>query len=139
MGVKAYRMDFLLATILLLLGCLDGVAGAAEETADRKMCQPYTESACRLAASINKYQVGGNGYQFAGDYTTKGCYVYVNGPFNGRVYYGTGGTLGQKMAPLAGPTSRRHVVRPPWMKKSLEKKVRPKGYDCSIDFSRRSL
>ena len=25
-------MDFLLATILLLLGCLDGVAGAAEET-----------------------------------------------------------------------------------------------------------
>ena len=57
--------------------------------------------------------IGGAGYEFAGDYTPKGCYTYSSGTYKGRAYYGTGGTLDQ-MKTLPGGN-----------------KYRPVGYDCN--------
>ena len=57
--------------------------------------------------------LGGNGYDFVGDYTTKGCYAYTSGQFAGLVYYGTGGTEEQIKTSLEAP------------------KYRPNGYDCN--------
>ena len=76
-------------------------------------CEPYTERACRDAANYNKLIIGGKGSEFAGEYKTNGCYAYSSGTYNGRVYYGTGGTLSQKKSSLDG------------------NKYRPVGYDCS--------
>ena len=76
-------------------------------------CGPYTEKACRDAANYNKLIIGnGKGSGFAGDFGTKGCYAYSSGKYNGRVYYGTGGTLSQKKSLLGG------------------NKYRPVGHDC---------
>ncbi len=77
------------------------------------VCNEYTESACLDAANYMGLIIGGAGYEFVGDHTTKGCYAYSSGKHNGRVYYGKGGTLSQmKSSPGAG-------------------KYRPVGYDCN--------
>ena len=58
-------------------------------------------------------ELGGKDYDFAGDYSIKGCYAYNDGTYDGIAYYGTGGTKAQ-------------------MKNSLEDpKYRPDGHDCS--------
>ena len=74
-------------------------------------CEPYTERACRDAANYNKLIIGsGFAGKFYGNY---GCYAYSSGKYNGRVYYGTGGTLSQKKSLLGG------------------NKYRPVGHDCN--------
>ena len=37
--------------------------------------------------------MGGQGYTFEGNYTTKGCYTYSSEAFKSHVYWGNGGTL----------------------------------------------
>ena len=51
--------------------------------------------------------------EFAGDYETKGCYVYLSGDFEGLSFYGTGGTVEEMQQSLQNP------------------KERPQGYDCN--------
>ena len=58
-------------------------------------------------------KLGGNGYPFAKDYSTKGCYAYKGGSYDEIVFYGTGGTEEQTKTALSAP------------------KYRPEGYDCS--------
>ena len=56
-----------------------------------------------------------SGYEFAGNYGTKGCYVYLSGDFEGLSFYGTGGTVEE-------------------MQQSLQNlKERPQGYDCNSE------
>jgi len=58
-------------------------------------------------------KLGGGFYNFAGGYSTKGCYAYKGGSFDGMIFYGTGGTEQQTKTTLSSP------------------KYRPEGYDCS--------
>ena len=79
------------------------------------VCIPYSKEACAVAAESNGYELGtieNSGYSFEGHYPTKGCYVYVNGQFEGLVYYGEHGTIAQMKEEPVSPQSR------------------PKGYDC---------
>mmetsp|Transcript_145532 Transcript_145532/g.268314 ORF Transcript_145532/g.268314 Transcript_145532/m.268314 type:complete len:440 (-) Transcript_145532:165-1484(-) len=81
-------------------------------------CDPYTEQACLQAALMNGLHIGGSpdkAYEFAGDYSTKGCYYYSNGDYAGYAYYGLGGTLEENEAPVSG-----------------DYKLRVPGYDCSV-------
>ena len=52
----------------------------------------YTKAACEAAAAALNLKLGGNGYDFAGVYGSKGCYAYSEGSYKGRVYYGLCGT-----------------------------------------------
>ena len=54
-----------------------------------------------------------SGYDFAGDYVNKGCYVYLYGGFEGLSFYGTNGTVEQMQQSLQNPMQR------------------PQGYDCN--------
>merc|ERR1719242_2319919 len=65
-------------------------------------CAPYSQEACELAAVRNGLSKGGNGYAFAGDYGTKGCYTYSSGSYKGIVFYGTGGSSAQNKADVSG-------------------------------------
>jgi len=55
-------------------------------------CKPYSQEACKLAAVRGGLSKGGNGYAFAGDYGTKGCYTYSSGSYRKIAFYGTGGS-----------------------------------------------
>jgi hypothetical protein len=50
-----------------------------------------TEDACGDAATSMGLAKGGEGYAFAGNYGTKGCYYYTDSNYEGRAYFGTGG------------------------------------------------
>jgi hypothetical protein len=51
-----------------------------------------TEDACAAASAAAGIETGGVGYDFAGDYGTKGCYMYTTGTYGGHSYFGTGGS-----------------------------------------------
>ena len=78
-----------------------------------EICAPYSQEACRNAGQRLGLNIGGKGYNFAGVYSFKGCYAYKNGIYDGRVYYGTGGTTEQMKTNIEDP------------------RYRPDGYDCS--------
>ena len=78
-------------------------------------CVPYSEKACRDAANSLGLDLGDNEYDFAGNYSTKGCYAYNNGKYEGSAYYGYGGTTEQMETSLEDP------------------KFRPDKYDCSLE------
>ena len=76
-------------------------------------CVPYSEQACLDSVTSLGLEKGGNGYEFSGDYGTKGCYAYESGTYANMAFYGKGGTEIQ-------------------MKESLESpNYRPYGYDCN--------
>mmetsp|Transcript_107637 Transcript_107637/g.197688 ORF Transcript_107637/g.197688 Transcript_107637/m.197688 type:complete len:342 (+) Transcript_107637:80-1105(+) len=75
-------------------------------------CVPYTEDTCRQAAVALGLQPGGNGVDFAGDYSLKGCYSYASGSYKGYAFYGTGGSEAENRADASEP------------------KIRVPGYDC---------
>lgn len=70
-------------------------------------CEPYTEQACLRAALMMGLRIGGYPYEFAGSYSTKGCYYYYDGDYEGRAYYGLGGTIEQNAAPVSSGYKRR--------------------------------
>ena len=76
------------------------------------VCVPYSQEACRDAGKRLGLKLGSSSYEFAKDYTTKGCYAYKGGSYDGIVFYGTGGTEQQTKTALSAP------------------KYRPEGYDC---------
>ena len=59
---------------------------------------------------------GASTSDFAGSHFIYGCYAYKNGPYNGRMFYGTGGNLEQ-------------MKEAPWN----QDVYRPKGYDCLMN------
>ena len=50
--------------------------------------------------------LGGNGYAFASNYSTKGCYYYPSGSSAGMAYFGDGGTEASMGTALSGSTAR---------------------------------
>jgi hypothetical protein len=48
----------------------------------------YSEAACQEVAEAQGLELGGHGSDFAGDYSTKGCYTYSEGKYAGNAYYG---------------------------------------------------
>ena len=78
-------------------------------------CQPYSEQACRDAATVLGLQVGSTGSSFASDYPTKGCYAEISGEHAGQAYYGTGGSVEDMQKELTAPGN----------------KYRPRNYDCT--------
>ena len=77
-----------------------------------KDCTPYSEDACKAAAEADPKI----NWKSAGDYGTKGCYVYDSDhpSYANNVYYGTGGTDDEKKMRLI----------------SSEFIYRPDGHDC---------
>ena len=76
--------------------------------------------ACIDATLSMNFEMGtipNSGYEFAGDYEPKGCYVYLSGDFEGLSFYGTGGTVEEMQQSLQNPKSR------------------PQGYDCNSEYS----
>ena len=73
-------------------------------------CVPQSQETCRALGKRLNLEIGSN---FAGDYSTKGCYAYGFGYYDGKIYYGTGGTTEEIQEPVTAP------------------KYRPKGYDCA--------
>ena len=84
------------ALIILLLLVLPSQAAA----------QCNTQDACAAAAQAKGLILGGNGYAFSGSYGTKGCYSYNGGKYNGKAYFGTGGSPAQMEAAPAAPKYR---------------------------------
>ena len=76
------------------------------------VCVPYSQEACRDAGKRLGLKFGTSSYEFAKDYSTKGCYAYKGGSYDGVIFYGTGGTEEQTKTALTAP------------------KYRPEGYDC---------
>ena len=64
--------------------------------------------ACRQAAERLGLDIGSSDASFAGEnYIAKGCYAYSSGPYEGRAYYGLGGSVSDMMLPLEDPTIYR--------------------------------
>ena len=58
---------------------------------DLKVCEPYLESACKIAGEIlGKPSESGN-------WNIKGCYQYETGEYSDKLWFGTGGTYGSKI------------------------------------------
>ena len=81
--------------------------------ADLPACEPYLESACKIAAE----KLGRSFHYIHWDKSphTKGCWYYKYGPVTDKVYFGDGGTFEEMK------------IYPPPIKPA---KLRPKGFDC---------
>ena len=59
-----------------------------------------------LKAEAAGLELGGGGYEFDGDYATKGLYYYTSGTYKNMAFFGTGGTMAQESAPVSPPKAR---------------------------------
>ena len=78
------------------------------------------QATCESRAQKDGLAIGGGGYQFAGDYGTKGCYTYEAGTYAGMVFYGTGGDAEASADDVAAPKARMMCVATPEQKKAAE-------------------
>ena len=90
----------------------DGTYKFIVKMADGTYCEKYSKEACESAIKKNGLVKGGKGWNFEGNYVTKGCYAYKSGKFKGYAYYGTGGSHEANTNTPSSP------------------KYRPDGYDC---------
>lgn len=74
--------------------------------ADYGNCDSYSLEACEYSGKRLGLQLGGNGYAFSGDYSSKGCYSYYNGTHQGMIFYSTGGSEDEMKQKLAQPQYR---------------------------------
>ena len=77
---------------------------AAPEAEAKVTCD--SEKACQDAAEAAGFQIGGGGYAFAGSWSTKGCYMYNSGKYEGMAFFGTGGDAAAMSASVAEPKVR---------------------------------
>ena len=66
----------------------------------RMRCQD--ESTCRQVALDKGLNLGGHGFNFAGNYNTKGLYSYHTGKYKGMAFFGTGGSIDEMTLKLDG-------------------------------------
>ena len=73
-----------------------------------KPCQPYSERACRDAATALGLQLGSADFPFKGSYGkgVTGCYAYKYTAHAGQAYYSTGGTVEDAQKALSLPMYR---------------------------------
>ena len=62
-------------------------------------CVPYSGQAC-IDAGKKSGLITYGGANFAGDWSTKGCYSYKYGKYAGTYWYGTGGDAPERKASL---------------------------------------
>jgi len=66
-----------------------------EQTTYQNVVRPTNEKQALSIARAYGYRIGGGGYAFAGNYGTKGLYLYTSGRYRGRCYFGRGGSNAQ--------------------------------------------
>lgn len=77
-----------------------------EQSTYQNIVRPTDErQAAEIARSFG-HTLGGNGYNFSGNYGTKGLYLYTVGKYKGRCYFGKGGNNSQKRKNISYPKSR---------------------------------
>ena len=91
---------------------------------DSDDCVPYSKEACEEAVTSLGLQLGGAGTNFVGSFSTKGCYAYDKGKYNGMAFYGTGGSDEQTKKPFGAHLYEQHGI------------YRPLGYDCEGNLCR---
>lgn len=82
--------------------CQVGSSSAAK-TPHKKKCIPYSERACRAAAKMAGFNLGGKGFRFKGHFSTKGCFGYKSDQYKGVAYFGIGGTLADRKKKRSSP------------------------------------
>ena len=87
---------------------------------------------CKAAAKAKGLKLGGKGYAFSGGYATKGCYAYKGGKYNGRAYFGTGGSKAQMAAKLRAPKYRISLASGNKSSVSKEKQKKEKSNGIKI-------
>ena len=71
---------------------------------------PKSADECKAVAQAAKLQLGGAGYKFSSNYTTKGCYYYKSGKYRKRAYWGgTGNTMNSSNVKGAGGKTRLFI------------------------------
>ena len=91
-----------------------------------------TSADCKTAAKAKGLKLGGKGYAFSGGYGTKGCYAYKGGKYNGRAYFGTGGSKAQMAAKLRAPKYRISLASGNKSSVSKEKQKKEKSNGIKI-------
>lgn len=95
-------------------GSSEGFTSTGNSFTEIHGCYANTEAACREAAELAGFEIGGAGWNFAGNYGTKGCYAYEknsSSDYAGRAYFGTlsGGataSVSEMQADVASPKFR---------------------------------
>ena len=80
-------------------------------------CDPYSEEACRVAATaagLTLGSTGGDGSDFVVDEAINGCYAFSGGANAGEAYFSSGGTEEEMQQAIADSDM-----------------YRPSNYDCS--------
>jgi len=103
----------------------ENVVGGGDQTVfidavEVSQCLGFSVEACTSAAQAMGFQLGGEGYQFTGNFQTKGCYAYTSGQYSGRAYYGL--LNNAEVTDSNGLNSGAAAASP---------KFRPSGIDCS--------
>lgn len=79
-------------TSFCLLVRSDGKEADCRAMCGKSTCEARNQEECRTLAGELNLGLGGNGYSFAGDYGTDGCYTYTSGSYSKYVYFGYSGT-----------------------------------------------
>ena len=72
------------------------------------------EDAAALAKALG-LKLGGAGFEFAGEFSSKGLYSYKSGKYAGRAYFGRGGSPDDATAAITPGEDGKHRIWPPTM------------------------
>ena len=87
---------------------------SADGTVDEEECPfIYTAADCATEAIAKGLRIGGEGYDFEGDYITKGCYAYDSGNYYEDIaFFGTGGFIADMEAEARTAKGKYRVTKP---------------------------
>jgi hypothetical protein len=86
---------------------------SADGTIDEEECPfIYTAADCEIEALAKGLRIGGEGYDFEGDYGTKGCYAYDSGAYEGIAFFGTDGDAADMEAEAQTAKGKYRVTGP---------------------------
>ena len=77
------------------------------------------EKSCREIALDKGLSLGGHGYEFVGNYGTKGLYSYHSGKYKGMAFYGRGGSTNEMTTQLDGNKYRPEPKLDGWRLRDL--------------------
>eukprot|EP01043_Picozoa_sp_COSAG02_P014022 COSAG02_NODE_571_length_20173_cov_14.694032_1_plen_3006_part_10 len=76
---------------------------------------PVNEQDAAALAKALGLKLGGAGFDFAGEFSSKGLYSYKSGKFAGRAFFGRGGSPDEATAPITPGKDGKHRIWPPVM------------------------
>ena len=93
---------------------------------EKSVCQsPKTKEECRISAIEKGHEIGGGGYDFTGDYNTKGCYVYSSGVYKNKAYWGPNKS-GSEPTGIKKRVCVQNKSEPPMEYKEIPRSIIPK-------------